>query len=188
MARYYYGTVPALAWILNHYFYGGVHYSWLAGEFHPLRTNPNSSNPYVLYGELYAAWSLPDELDKVVTQLRTTLRRGVIAHTRRGTLDTLLAQRLLSICKHTSVTFFYPVVYRVDVEGIPSERRLIAGSGEEGSREFLVPDLGETEFELLFADNREDADFVRFFLDAQGRPARTSIEAVLATLEERVSR
>jgi hypothetical protein len=188
MPRYYYGTVPALAWILNHYFYGGVHYSWLAAEFHPLRTNPNSSNPYVIYGQLYAAWSWPDERDKFVAQLRNALWAGVSAHEKRRILDTSLARRLKLICSGISIAFFYPVVYRVDLEQIPPARRIVAGSGEDGSNEFLVRDLGEAEFELLLADNREDADFVRFVLDAHARPTRSSIDAVLTTLEGRVIR
>jgi hypothetical protein len=143
MPRYYYGTVPALAWILNHYFYGGVHYNWLAAEFNPMRTNPNSSNPYVIYGQLYAAWSWPDERDKLVVQFRNTLQAGVDAHEERQTLSAALAERLRSICSNTSVAFFYPVVYRVDLERILPARRGIAGSGEDGSSEFLVRDLGE---------------------------------------------
>jgi len=186
MARYYYGTVPALAWVLNHYFYGGVHYSWLSAEFHPLRTNPNSSNPYVLYGQLYAAWSWPDERDKLVAQIRNSLWAGVVAHAGKQTLDLALARRLRPICSNTSVAFFYPVVYRVDMDRIPPARREVAGSGEEGSNEFLVRDLDETEFDLLLADNREDADFVRFVLDAQAKPTRSSTDALLATLEARV--
>jgi len=186
MPRYYYGAVPALAWILNHYFYGGLHYNWLAAEFHPSRTNPHSSNPYVVYGQLYAAWSWPDERDKFVAQLRSALSAGVVAHEERRTPDAALAQRLRSICSNTSVAFFYPVVYRVDMERIPPARQVVAGSGEDGSNEFLVRDLGETEFELLFADNREDADFVRFVLDARTRPSRSSKDAVLVSLEGRV--
>jgi hypothetical protein len=186
MPRYYYGTVPALAWILNHYFYGGVHYNWLAAEFNPMRTNPNSSNPYVIYGQLYAAWSWLDERDKSVAQLRRALRAGVAAHEKQKTLDVTLARRLRAICSNTSIAFFYPVVYRVDLERIPPARRVVAGSGEDGSHECLVHDLGETEFDLLLADNWEDADFVQFVLDANPRPTRSSMDAVLTTLEERV--
>jgi hypothetical protein len=186
MPRYYYGTVPALAWILNHYFYGGLHYSWLAGEFYPLRANPNSSNPYVIYGQLYAAWTWTDERDKFVAHLRNALQAGVGAYEERQTLDAALARRLRVILSRASVAFFYPVVYRVDMERIPAARRAIAGSGEEGSNEFLVRDLEEAEFELLFVDNLTDPDFVRFFLDARSHPARSSADAVLTTLERRV--
>ena len=72
------------------------------------------------------------------------------------------------------------------MERIPPSRRLVAGSGEEGSNEFLVCDLGETEFDLLLADNHADADFVRFVLDARSRPTRSSVDAMLTTLERRV--
>jgi len=183
MPRYYYGTVPVLAWILNHYFYGGLHYAWLAGEFFPLRTNPNSSNPYVIYGQPYAAWAWLDEHDKVVRQLRKDLQAGVEAHCAAGTLDSSLADRLFSICDEVSVAFFYPVVYRVALERIPPARRIIAGSGLEGSDEFLVRDMSEGEFELLFADNIRDADFRRF-VGAVRQGSGTS-DALLHILEGR---
>jgi hypothetical protein len=186
MPRYFYGTVSALAWILNHYFYGGLHFSWIAGEFYPLRANPNSSNPYVIYGQLYAAWAWTDERDKLVAHLRNALQAGVDAHEERKTLDRALAQRLREVLSRASVAFFYPVVYRVDIEVIPSARRIIAGSGEEGSNEFLVRDLREAEFELLFVDNLTDPEFVRFVLDARSQPARSSAGAVLNTLERRM--
>jgi hypothetical protein len=35
MATYYYSTVPSLAWILSHYFYGRKHRVWVAEEFFP---------------------------------------------------------------------------------------------------------------------------------------------------------
>jgi hypothetical protein len=185
MPRYYYGTVPVLAWILNHYFYGGLHYAWLAGEFHPLRTNPNSSNPYVIYGQLYAAWAWPDENDKYAKELRNSLRAGVTAHEVLRTLDSALAERLRWLCSTLPVALFYPVVYRVDIERIPLERRLVAGSGEEGSNEFLVSDLVESEFDLLFADNHADPDFVHFVVDAPVL-AQRSPDVLLTALERRV--
>ncbi|HKP74653.1 MAG TPA: hypothetical protein VJT67_03885 [Longimicrobiaceae bacterium] len=185
MPRYYYGTVPVLAWILNHYFYGGRHYAWLAGEFHPLRTNPNSSNPYVIYGQLYAAWAWRDAWDKYVKELRKSLQSGVDAHQDARTIDTSLAKRLHMMCETVPVELFYPVVYRVDIEQIASERRMVDGSALIGSDEFLVCDLGETEFELLFVDNALDQDFVRFVLDAPTQPSRASAEVLLRILEGR---
>jgi len=183
MPRYYYGTVPVLAWILNHYFYGGVHYAWLAAEFYPMRSNPNSSNPYVIYGQLYAAWAWADQNDKFVAQLRLALRRGVDAHQAAQRLDPPLAERLRAMCFSTSVELFYPLVYRVDIERIPRSRRIVAGSGLDGSDEYLVPDINVGEFDLLFADNRRDPDFVRFVLDAQPHPGRASVDALLTSLE-----
>jgi len=186
MPRHHYGTVPALAWLLNHYFYGGVHYSWLAEEFAPLRTNPKSSNPYLIYGDLYWAWSHADQHDRFCKDLRDSLSEAVRKQMYRGVVEPDVALRLITICSHVRLEFFYPIVYRVDLGLIAPSRRLVAGSGLTGSREVLVPDLRDTEFDLLFADNVHDADFVRLILDECTGMRNTSPRDVLQLLETRV--
>lgn len=186
MPRFFYGTIPTLAWILNHFFYGGVHYAWLAEEFNPLRTNPKSSNPYLIYGDLYWAWSHRDTFDKFVAQSREGLSKGVWTQSLRGVIDHALARRLTSVCDDAPVDLFYPLVYRVEMSAIAEERRVVAGSAlTADSRECLVPDLREEEFELLFADNGFDATFRRLVLDERSGERRTPPEGVLLTLEGR---
>jgi len=186
MPRYYYGTVPALAWILNHSFYGGVHFNWLAGEFYPLETNPKSSIPYHVYGDLYWAWSRDDPHDKYLRMTRDSLRLGVVARLPAGISDPALLRRLRRICRRAAVTWFYPVVYWVDSEHIPDNRRFAAGSAITGSREMLVRDLAESEFDLLFADNVGDSGFRRLVLDEVYGIARTSSAEALLVLERRL--
>src|SRR5215212_6429451 len=120
MPRYYYGAVPALAWILNHYFYGGLHYNWLAAEFFPLETNPKSSIPYHVYGDLYWAWSRDDPHDKYLRMTRESLGKGVVARLPPGIADPVLVRRLRRIWRRAAVGLFYPMVYRVDIEHIPN--------------------------------------------------------------------
>lgn len=185
MPRYYYGTVPILAWIINHFLYGGVHYTWLAESFHPLATNPKSSNPYLIYGDLYQPWFWRDQFDRFIREYRTSLRAGVNAMESAARIDNITASRLRRICDEASVEFFYPVVYRVDVDRIGADRRAVAGSGLEGSREILVSDLREHEFDLLFADQRTDDRFdalVRRELEGEGR---LNDRDVLEILEQR---
>lgn len=186
MNFHFYGTVPVLAWMLNHYFYGGVHFSWLAEGFHPLRSNPKSSNPYLIYGDLYAAWAHNDIHDKFVAQSRISLRAGVVAQQARGAVDEATADRLRDVCEHVGVEFFYPVVLRVDLYASAPERRERANSGLSGSREFLVRDLAETEFDLLFADNDGDRDFCRLVTQQRSGQRRTEPEQALELLEGRM--
>jgi hypothetical protein len=185
MPRYHYGTVPALAWLLNHYFYGGLHYSWLAEEFHPFLTNPKSSNPYLIYGDLHWGVAKVDPYDKFLAQSRHGLARGVVARKTAGIADPVLSRKLRRICAKAAVEMFYPLVYRVDVGQISPSRAVLAGSAASGSREILVPDLRETEFELLFADFR-DPDLQRLILDEMSGASRTSPVDALRTLERRM--
>jgi len=186
MPRYHYGTVPALAWVINHYFYAGVHYSWLAEEFHPVLTNPKSSNPYLIYGDLLWAWRHTDEHDRFANDLRVSLGDAVEKQSRRGVLGAAAAHRLVNVCARVRLEFFYPLVYRVDIERIAPGRKMVAGSGLRGSREVLVRDLRESEFDLLFADNAADPDFAMLILDECAGTRRTSPGEALTLLESRL--
>ncbi|HZG41522.1 MAG TPA: hypothetical protein VEY93_01085, partial [Longimicrobium sp.] len=133
MPTYYYGTIPVLAWILNHYFYGGVHYAWLAKEFLPPKPNPSSSNPHHIYGEFKDAWNDGDPWNSTVLTARTGMLRGVKAKRDAGVVKRWTATRLRFVCQHVSVDLFYPIVYRVDVERISPDRLVVANSGLRGS-------------------------------------------------------
>ncbi len=188
MPTYYYGTIPVLAWILNHYFYGGVHHAWLAKEFFPPKPNPSSSNPYSIYGALKDAWDDDDPWNSSVLNARVGMLKGVKARRHAGVVKGWMAARLGFVCRHASVDLFYPIVYRVDAGHISADRQLIANSGLQGSREVLIPDLQENEFDLLFADNLRDRMFRMLVVDKAIGENRTSSSAVLAMLEERCVR
>ncbi|HLM68420.1 MAG TPA: hypothetical protein VK358_12865 [Longimicrobium sp.] len=187
MPRYFYGTVPVLTWIINHYFYAGVHYSWLAAEFAPMLRNPKSSNPYLIYGDLYWAWAKRDRYDRYVGDTGRVLGGVVDRKREEGTLDHVTAARLRRVCRsRNSVDLYYPIIYRVDVQQIAERRQRVENSGLEGSAEVLVPDLRESEFDLLFADNTSDALFAELVLDEIAAPGRRDPLEVLSMLEERI--
>ncbi len=187
MARYYYGTVPALAWIINHYFYERTHYAWLADAFYPYRTNPGSSNPYRLYGLLYEHWAESDEPAHSVGEYRRRLARGIEAKEKTGVLDRTTAARLQRVCDSASVDLFYPVLYRVEIDRIALSRRVVANSGLKGSHEVLVKDLREPEFDLLFLDNDRDNYFSEMVLGELHGTVRLHPMTALGFLEMRVT-
>lgn len=188
MPTYYYGTIPVLAWILNHYFYGGVHYAWLAESFLPPPVNPRSSNPHNIYGELMDAWRHRDPFNQYVRGGREALEKGVAAKVDARRVDGIVGDRLRAICANVSVELFFPVVYRVDVDQIGPDRQRVANSGLDGSLEVLIPDLTEQEFDLLFADNRVDPLFRLLLVDEVSGVRRTLPSWVLNMLEERCPR
>jgi hypothetical protein len=187
MAQHYYGTVPVLAWIINHYFYSRTHYAWLAAAFHPHGENPGSSNPYKLYGMLYEPWAERDGYAHQLAEYRRRLVEGVKAKEASGVLDNVTAARLRRVCTSASVDLFYPVLYRVEIERIPASRRLLANSGLRGSREVLVEDLRESEFELLFLDNARDDYFPHIVLGELTGEVRMHPMAALRLLETKVA-
>lgn len=186
MPRYYYGTVPVLAWIINHYFYGRTHHAWLAEAFHPHGENPGSSNPYKIYGLLYEPWAERDRYARFVADIRHSLSDGVEAKETTGILDGVTAARLKRICRSGSVDLFYPVLYRVSIDRIAQGRRTLANSALEGSREVLVTDLRESEFDLLFTDNVRDDYFADLVLSELQGVIRMHPMSVLARLESKV--
>lgn len=157
---YHYSATPFLAWAINHYFYNGIHYVWAAGDFYPYRQpNPKSSNPLLIYLDIYHPWKDSDPYDKFIAQQRLSLRKGVLAQQILGTITAYRATKLKEICDKVDVAFFYPVVYRIDTSKIASTRLKIAGSGTAGSKELLIEDLAENEFDILFLDFYGDPDF-----------------------------
>jgi hypothetical protein len=186
MIRYYYGTVPALAWIINHYFYSRTHYTWLAAAFHPHGVNPGSSNPYKLYGQFYEPWEERDRYAHALGEYRRRLVDGVTVKEAAGALDNVTAARLRRVCRTASVDLFYPVLYRVQIDRIPPARRSVANSGLRGSREVLVKDLRESEFDLLFLDNDRDEYFPRIVTSELEGSTRMHPMAALAFLETKV--
>ncbi len=106
MSDNYYACVPALAWILGHYFFGGQHFTWIAEEYYPYRLpNPKSSNPHLIYQDLYQPWKDSDKFDKFILQSRLNLRKGVIAKYRASVIDSNKASRLKRICDKVEVVF-----------------------------------------------------------------------------------
>jgi hypothetical protein len=178
--HYYYSTQPFLAWCLSHYFRGGTHYAWVGFPFHPYkRKNPASSNAYLLYANLYHPWYDRDPYDRFVASLRQSLRRAVQAMR----LDDDRSRRLKRCCARVEVQLFLPVVYRVDID-IIDLGRLIGGrgSGVFGSDEYLIEDLDEREFDVLFADEcADDADLKMLIEGAIDR------DQALALIESRCS-
>lgn len=153
MATYYYSTQPFLAWCINHYFYQKTHYVWVAAPFYPYRErNPRSSNPYLIYQDFYQPWKDRDIYSSYLNQQRRKLIEGI---SKQSLLtDKHRISRLKIICDRINIAFFYPLVYRVDVDAIASKRldNTQGSAADVDSSEFLIADLQEDEFDLLFAD------------------------------------
>ena len=174
----YYSTQSFLSWCLGHYFYGAKHWVWAAHPFFPYREgNPKSSNPYLVYGDLYQPWKDGDNFDKFVAQNRVNLRRGVAVKIKAGAISPVLGRKLQRICDKVDILFFYPVVYRFELDAIDLARQKFAASALLGSTEVLVEDLVESEFTMLFSDFRGDAQF-----DALARDPLLSAEDALRIL------
>ena len=188
MADNYYGTVPTLAWIFNHYFYKKTHYTWLAEEYFPYRLpNPKSSNPHLVYQNLYQPWKDKDDFDKDILQVRINVRKGVIAKEKAGDIDAVIAPRLKDICDRVDIVFLYPIVYRVNIDGItPTTRKKSGGSAlTVGSKETLVEDLKETEFDILFVDFDSDSDFKKLVINEMAKLGSVSESDAMTILERR---
>jgi hypothetical protein len=185
MADNYYGAIAVLAWIFGHYFYHGEHYVWLAEEYYPYRLpNPKSSNPHLVYADLYQPWKDRDDHDKFIQSLRLNLRKGVIAKESAGKIDPHDAARLKTVCDKVDITFLYPIVLKVDIDNVkPVSRHKKAGSALAGSSEILVEDLNETEFDIIFLDYESDPAFKQLVVD-EINGISPSVD-VLTTLEGR---
>lgn len=187
MVKHYYSCVPALAWILAHYFYNDEHFVWIAAEYYPYRLpNPKSSNPHLIYQDLYQSWKDRDEFDKTIVQARLNLRMGVLVHESTGKLTQATAAKLRDICDKVDIVFLCPIAYRVEVDNLDPARLHRAGSAVTlGSHEYLVRDLRDTEFDKLFVDFDVDIDFSTLVVDAMAKGVTLTAAQALKILEAR---
>jgi hypothetical protein len=119
----------------------------------------------LIYQDLYQPWRDRDDFDKFISASRLNLRKGVLARELAGLLRAPVAKDLKDICDRVDIVFLYPIVYRVDLDAIPTWRRVRAGSAGAGSHEFLIEDLAESEFSIFFLDFRADVDFKTLVYD-----------------------
>jgi hypothetical protein len=158
LATYYYSTQPFLAWCINHYFYQQTHWTYIGTPFYPYKLpNPRTSNPFRAYEDLYEPVHDRDEFSGHIAQKRTRLKDGIWAN--QALVSKQHSMSLERICDAIDIVFFYPVVYRVDIDIMDISRLIKAGSALVGSNEYLISDLKHGEFDLLFADLQTDADF-----------------------------
>ena len=162
MRTHWYSTIPALTWILGRYFYR-THWFYIAARFFPYRlNNPKSSNPLEIYRDLYQPWRDRDPFDNSILQRRLTLQRGVNLNEESGRISQGEADLLRVVCDRIDIAFFYPVVVSVDLRNwrrygwsLRKENSAIVN----GSREYLIGNVSEGEYELLFLDDIVDQDF-----------------------------
>lgn len=169
MRSHYYGTLPALAWIFGRYFYRKYRV-WVAEEFFPYRLpNPKSSNPLLIYQDLYQPWKDRDEFDKLLWHSRANVHRGVVANERNETISPTDARTMKKICDRVDIVFLYPIVLRVDINDLRAKGRSLVKAGSAAtasSHEYLIEDLQDHDFDVLFLDYDCDPDFRAFVYDS----------------------
>ena len=150
-----YSTQTLLAWCLNHYFYEAEHYVYVSEAWYPYRLpNPKSSNPLLIYQDLYQPAFDQDKFDKFTSSQRLGLENGVTAKLSglgRTDARTPYIADLQRICRRINTAFLWPVIYLVNLSVAQGGTK--AGSGASGSAEWLVPNLAESDFSLLIPDH-----------------------------------
>jgi hypothetical protein len=188
--KVFYSTQPFLAWCLNHYFYDKLHYVYVAAPFYPHRlTNPRSSSPMRNYEDYYEAWKDNDKYNSFIAGKRIGLRAGVdaifnnkivnvqkdIQTARNQDIAKALELQqtqvkyesmrddLLDICDYINLLFFYPILYRLDInQKSLDNRKVLKNSGlvkicGRESNEFLIKALNANSpnwdtYDILFTD------------------------------------
>lgn len=178
MKTYYYSTQPFITWVINHYFYKKKHYTFIA-PFYPYRKpNPKSSSPYLIYADLFEPWRDNDIYDKTIAQYRINIRKGVMLKEGIQQLDSSNASELKELCDKISLKFFYPIIYKVDHESIQGKLTKTA-SAHAGSTEYLVEELLEDEFEVLFFDDWPEFPTLKELYEQKDKLKEQQVLAIL---------
>jgi hypothetical protein len=184
---FWYSAKTALDWLVCHYGLGGTHFAWFSPEFDTYRKpNPQSSNPHTLYHGYMSAWRDNDEFSQYVGAKRLSLCNAVEKNVDLGKLERHAANELKEGIEIADISFFYPIVYQIDLRKISMDRiQTNVGSGAGGSHECLILDLQEEEFDLLFAHFREDRLFGQMVLDGHGDGAYHERHELLDIIQQR---
>ena len=164
----WYSTKTVLEWMLYHHVFRRVHLAWFAPAFDTYkRTNPRSSNPWELYRAYHAAWFDQDPFEPYVAIKRQSLSAVIERKYVSQEVHGIAKDDLKAMVDTAPLNLFYPLVYVCDRSKLGPERLEKAGSARQGSLEFLIVDLEEDEFFLLFADFKHDPALRKMVLDGQ---------------------
>jgi hypothetical protein len=183
---YWYSSKVALEWLIFHYALGARHVAWIAPEFDMYGSqNPESSNPYHVYHGFYSAWKRSDPFSAFVSIKRQTLKRTLNFQLRHGVLDAGTTKELKLQVDGAPMSLFYPIVYRINLPRIDASRLKKAGSAKFGSKEHLIIDLAEHEFDLLFANFRSDKTLGKKILDQHNSSSYTEVFTLYEIIDKR---
>jgi len=161
-------TKAVLDWLLYHHVFRRVHLAWFAPEFDTYKqTNPRSSNPWELYRAYHAAWFDQDPFEPYVAMKRQSLSAVIERKYASQQVHGIAKDELKAMVDTAPLNLFYPIVYACDCSKLGPERLQKAGSARQGSLEFLIVDLKEDEFSLLFADFKHDPALRKTVLEGQ---------------------
>lgn len=157
MSDCYYSVTTFIAYSINRHVYHDKHFTWVASNFYAYGSgNPKSSNPLLIYTDLYQPWNDRDPHDKFILQNRLALRKGILAKESERVVPSRIATDLRFVADNITTDFFYPIVYVLDITPVvASGRAQVQGSGLSGSQEYLIPDLDGSEFSVLFDDHSD---------------------------------
>lgn len=135
-----------IAYQLEKHYLGGLYYVWFARDPNPIG-NGDSSNPLRLYLEVDRAVKLRDVNHPKLKDLRANLLAVINEMVKPK--DRKLARALRREAIRAPVEAFRPQIWRVDLSKLQASRvrtdRSTAGWDEQ-----YVPDLAESEFDIIF--------------------------------------
>ncbi|MEQ8627106.1 hypothetical protein [Ekhidna sp.] len=105
-----------------------------------------------IYERLYCMWKHEDDLDKDLDSYRRTYEAVLTLKASENQIDANFVDKLIFMIATAHTDFFFPIVYRLDPDSISDDRKLKENSALKGSREFLVKDLKDNEFDMLFLE------------------------------------
>lgn len=172
MTQYYYSVQPFLAWCLNHYFYNKQHFTYIGASFYPYRLgNPRSSSPLRLYEDFYEPWKDDDFYSAFIDGKRDGLCLGVEKANQnlQPKLTPYVFGSLQDICKNIDIAFYYPVVYRVDIDPIKRNDPNRLEPKNSGLKPIGLCQTASNEYTLAglreITDDDSSGDFDLLFLD-----------------------
>lgn len=150
---YLYSTYTWLAYEIGSKYFRNIFYAYTAEEFDPHLTNPNSSNPRVIYEEYLEIMEQQDTKHRTYKHVLETLRGVARNKSKTGEISVSQYKDIQKILLkvRSEMRLFAPVVYVIRRDKVEARATAtpIGTAGSVLSVEHLITDLRRDEFEVF---------------------------------------
>jgi Glycosyl transferases group 1 len=146
----FFSTTTHLAHMISKIYYSDLHYIWCTPSFNPVRTNPQSANPYEIYKN-YLDEVNNGYMGPTITKHKVGLINGVSVNRQKGIISLNQEQEILEIIYAAEIKHFKPIIYVIAASKVNSAIKAVPQSKKSDlfSQEFLLEQLNGSNFDII---------------------------------------
>lgn len=147
-----------LAYCINKYYYGNVHYVWCTDFFHS-KYQPITSDPQAICARLIEIISTEDRNAREIEQQKVGILKGAVAKLKEGVISAGEYRIICEMVNGARYSDFTPILYVISSAKVKDKCKMVGMElkASDTSIEYLIPQLSNDEFQVI--------DFKQVFRD-----------------------